>query len=102
MISKKATGLSNEERISELVIDRKEGTVTLELPIEDRLSGSEKSIVVAGIVGQMTVMVGKEKHTLAVSLYKKNPEYDAEAAAKRRAEAKSGTVKTGFVAQLVG
>lgn len=90
--------MSNEQ--VKLVVDRKNNTMTITLPIEDRVSESEKSIIVAGITGSMKVMVGKEVHTLACSLYKKNPEYN-EAEAQKRAEAKKTVTKTAFQAKLV-
>ena len=92
--------MSNEDRTS-VVVDRKKGTMTVTLEIEDRISGSEKSIIVAGIQGSLRLLVGKEEHVLACSLYKKNPDYNKEEAQKR-ADAKKTTAKSSsFKAQLV-
>ncbi len=91
--------MSNEDRV-QITVDRKKGTMTVTLPIEDRISGSEKSIIVAGIQGSMRLLVGDEEHVLACSLYKKNPDYDAVAATKRAEKGKTAK-KSSFAAKFV-
>ena len=80
--------MTNKQRKVEVTIDRKEGYMTVRVPIEDRISGSEKSIIVAGIQGSMKMMVGDTVHTLACSMYCKNPDYNALDAARRAQEKK--------------
>ena len=92
--------MTNTDRAAEVTVDRKKMTMTVTLPIEDRISGSEKSIIIAGIQGSMKIMVGKEVCTLACSMYKKNPDYDAAAAAKRREEAKEAGKSDTAVADV--
>jgi len=97
---KKGIKMGNEDRV-QIVVDRKKGTMTVVLPIEDRISGSEKSIIIAGINGSMRLRVGDDECVLACSLYKKNPEYNAVEALKR-AEAKKGSPnKSEFSAKLI-
>lgn len=70
----------------QVTLNYKKGIMTVTMPIENRISGSEKSIIIAGITGSKRMMVGKDVCTLACSLYKKNPDYDAKEAAKRAEE----------------
>ncbi len=92
--------MTNTDRAPQVTVDRKAGFMTVKIPIEDRISGSEKSIIIAGIQGSMKIMVGKEVCTLSCTMYKKNPDYDAAAAAKRREEAKEAGKSNTAVADV--
>lgn len=92
--------MTNAQRKVQVTIDKKAGYMTVKIPIENRISGSEKSIIVAGIQGSMKIMVGDTVHTLACSMYCKNPDYDAKAAERRRLEAKEANKSDTEVADV--
>jgi hypothetical protein len=78
----------SEQAEFKVIVDEKKGVVKIILPIENRLSGSEKSIIIGGIRGSKRIKVGNDVCVVAGSLYKKNPNYDAAEVAKRLAAEK--------------